>query len=419
MICLSLFFMQNKIYTCNMLILENQKGVRYMIYLDNAATTKPDKEVIDAMLPYLTESYGNPSASYWLGVEGKKAIKVARQIIARKINANEDEIYFTSGATESNNWIIDSLRYVNPKKKHIITSKIEHKSVLEAVKNLEKKGYTVTYLNVNNEGRISMDELKDSINENTGFISIMHTNNETGSIQDINRIGEIAKGNNIIFHTDATQGYGKEKIDVRESNISCMTVSGHKLFAPKGIGFLYCKKGIKIQNVFYGGGQEYGLRAGTENVAEIVALGKATEISDKFHIAKVDNCNMTQYMVKRIQNEIPNTYINGNTIQNLKSIANILIKGVSNTALVLQMDMQGICISNGSACSQGTSEPSYVLKAIGLNDEDANSSIRISLSYENTANEIDFFVDKLKETVNKLRKVKKLDFKIKNKGEKK
>lgn len=374
-----------------------------MIYLDNAATTKPNQEVIDAMLPYLTESFGNPSASYGLGVESKKAVKIARQIIAKKINANEDEIYFTSGATESNNWIINSLRYVNPNKKHIITSKIEHKSILETIKRLEERGYAITYLNVNNEGKINITELREAIREDTAFISIMHINNEIGSMQDINEIGKIAKENNIIFHTDATQGYGKENIDVKKSNISCMTVSGHKLFTPKGIGFLYCSKNLKLQKGFYGGSQEYGLRAGTENVAGIVALGKATELSEKFHIKDVGNCNLTQYMVKRIQNEISDTYLNGINFNDIKNIVNICIKGVSNSALVLHMDMIGICISTGSACSQGSLEPSYVLKAIGLSDEDANSSIRISLSYENTIEEINFFVDKLKEIVNKLR----------------
>lgn len=374
-----------------------------MIYLDNAATTKPNNSVLNAMMPYLTDYYGNASSGYFLGTKSNKAIEEVRKIIAKEINAKGNEIYFTSGATESNNWIINSIIKSFPEKKHIITTKTEHKSVLNPIKELEAKGYDVTYLSTDNEGKIDIDLLEKSITENTIFISIIHTNNETGIIQNIKEIGEIAYKNGIPFHTDATQGYGKSKIDVKAEHISCMTVSGHKLFTPKGVGFLYCSENIPLEKEFYGGSQEFGLRAGTENVAGIVALGKATELINEFHIKKIDNYNLTQYMAKRILNEISDVYINGLSFNDINNIVNIMIKGISNNSLVYQMDIKDICISAGSACSQGSLEPSYVLKAMGLSDEDANSSVRLSLSYENTKEEIDIFVDTLKKIVNRLR----------------
>ncbi|MFU0826678.1 MAG: cysteine desulfurase NifS [Lachnoclostridium sp.] len=380
------------------------------IYLDNAATTKTRPAVVEAMLPYFTESFGNPSSVYELATQNKKAIDEARSIIANSLGAESSEIYFTAGGTESDNWaLIATAEAYASKGNHIITSKIEHHAILHTCEYLEKHGVEVSYIDVDENGIIKLDELKKAIRPTTILISVMFANNEIGTIQPIKEIGEIAKANNILFHTDAVQAFGQLPINVNELNIDMLSASGHKLNGPKGIGFLYIRKGLKLKSFIHGGAQERHRRAGTENVPGIVGLGKAVEIAmatmeerQKKEIALRDR------LIKRILSEIPYVRLNGHRTKRLPNNANFSFQFVEGESLLIMLDMQNICASSGSACTSGSLDPSHVLLAIGLPHEIAHGSLRLTLCEDNTEEEIDYVVDKIKEIVEKLRSMSPL-----------
>ena len=377
-------------------------------YFDHAATTKVREEVLKEMFPYFAIEYGNASALYSIGRQSKKAIDIARQRVARVINSKQKEIYFTSCGSESNNLALKGIAYKNKEKgKHIITSKIEHPSILQTCKNLEKEGFEITYLNVNQEGCISLQELENSIRKDTILISIMFANNEIGTIEPIKQIGDIAKKHQILFHTDCVQAIGNVKIDVDEMNIDLLSMSAHKFYGPKGVGALYIRDGVEIERIQDGGHQEKGKRAGTENVAGIVGLGKAIELSYK----KIEDYNkkltyLREYYFKQIEEKIPNIKINGSRYQRLPGNANISFENVSGEELLLKLDERGICASTGSACSSGSSKPSHVLLAIGLEKEMSHGSLRITIGEENTKDDIDFLVEQLEDIIKELRENK-------------
>ena len=377
-------------------------------YFDHAATTKVREEVLKEMLPYFTIEYGNASALYSIGRQSKKTIDIARQRVARAINSKQKEIYFTSCGSEANNLALKGIAYKNKERgKHIITSKIEHPSILQTCKNLEKEGFEITYLNVNQEGCISLQEFENSIRKDTILISIMFANNEIGTIQPIKQIGSIAKKHQILFHTDCVQAIGNVKIDVDEMNIDLLSVSAHKFYGPKGVGALYIRDGVEIERIQDGGHQEKGKRAGTENVAGIVGLGKAIELSYK----NLEEYNkkltyLRDYYFKQIEEKIPNIKINGSRYQRLPGNANISFAKVSGEELLLKLDERGICASTGSACSSGSSKPSHVLLAIGLEKEMSYGSLRITIGEENTKDDIDFLVEQLEDIIKELRENK-------------
>lgn len=373
-----------------------------MIYLDNAATTIIYPAVLDAMLPYLTEEYGNASAIYSMGSNNKIVIESARKNVAKLIGAKPEEIIFTSGGSESDNWAIkDIAESLCTKGKHIITTKIEHKAVLNTCHYLESKGFEITYLNVDANGLISLSELEKEIKKDTILISVMFANNEIGTIQPIAEIGAIAKKHGILFHTDAVQAVGHTAIDVNKMGIDLLSASGHKFHAPKGIGFLYVRKGVKMIPLIHGGGQEKGLRGGTENVASIVGMGKAAEIA--LNDIKYSNFEANKYLEKLVEINVQNAVINGAKVERLPQISSIIVPKVEAESVLMLLNANKIYISSGSACSAGSLNPSYVLKAIGLSDEDAHSTIRVSTSCETTKEEIDEFVAKLKEAVELLK----------------
>lgn len=369
-----------------------------MYYFDNSATTKIDDIVLESMMPYLKEYYGNASSIYKLGQISKNKIEEVREDISKILNCNPDEIYFTSGGSESNNLAIKGIMEANISKgKHLITSVIEHPSVLNTCKYLESIGYEVTYIGVDKEGNINLNELENSIRKDTVLVSIMSANNEIGTIEPIDDIANICKEKNVIFHTDATQAIGNISIDL--SNIDSLSLSSHKFYGPKGIGLLYVKKGIRFNSIINGGHQENNKRAGTENVANIVGMGKALELV----YSNIEEKNkyisdLRDYFEFEIK-KIPNIKINGDITNRLPGISNITIKGISNDILVISLDMKDICISSGSACSSGSIEPSYVLKELGLSDEESKSSVRISIGKYNTKEEIDYLVKSIKEVV--------------------
>lgn len=375
------------------------------IYLDNAATTQTSERVLKAMLPFYARSYGNPSSIYDFGEKNKKAVMKSREIIAQSIHASTEEIFFTSGGSESDNWALQiAVNKNKSEKRHMITSKIEHHAILNTCKNLEKQNVGVTYLNVDETGIINIEQLKGSITPYTKLISIMFANNEIGTIEPIKEIGKIARERNIIFHTDAVQVFGHIPIDVDELNIDMMSASAHKFNGPKGVGFLYIRKGIEISPMIFGGGQEKGKRAGTENVPGIVGLGEATRLA----IERMDQrynreMKMRDYLTKRILNEIPYTRLNGSTQNRLPNNVNISFQFVEGENLLVLLDMAGICASVASACSSGASSPSHVLNAIGLTDEIAYGTLRLTLSEQNTIEELDYVVDSLKQIVLNLR----------------
>lgn len=377
------------------------------IYLDNSATTKLDENVLNEMLPYLKDYYGNASSLYSLGRESKKAIEDARDNIAKILNCRADEIYFTSGGSESDNTAIKGIARANKNKgKHIITSKIEHLAVLDTCRELENEGFEVTYLNVDENGKVDIEQLKKSIREDTILISIMYANNEIGTIQDISEIGMIANQNNIYFHTDAVQVIGTLKIDVREQNIDSLSLSAHKFYGPKGIGVLYIKKGIKFQKFIDGGHQERNKRAGTENIANIVGLSKALEIANNdIDLHYVYISKLRDYFEIQVREKIDNIKINGDIENRLPGNSNISFIGINGQDLLLNLDMQGICVSSGSACTSGSINASHVLIAIGLDEETAKSSIRISIGKYNTKEEIDYLVQNLVEIIKRQRNV--------------
>lgn len=379
-----------------------------VIYFDNAATTKVKDEVFKEMVPYLTQEYGNPSSIYNIGRKAKKAIEEAREKVAKLIGADKNDIYFTSCGSESDNTALKGIAYNNKNKgNHIITSKIEHHAILESCKQLETQGFEVTYINVNKDGIIDLEELRNAIKENTILISIMFANNEIGTIQPIEEIAKIAKEKNIIFHTDAVQAVGNVPINVKDMDIDMLSLSGHKIYGPKGTGALYVKKGIEFTKFMNGGHQEKNKRAGTENVASIVGLGKACELSEiglKQHIKHLEE--LRDYYNKEIQNRIEDVKINGTMEKRLPGNSNISFKGIDAGGLLLELDKKGICASSGSACTSGEAKPSHVLTAIGLEQEYIQGALRITIGEFNTKAQIDYLVENLVEDVNKLRKIK-------------
>ena len=381
-----------------------------LIYLDNAATTKVKKEVVDAMLPYFTENYGNPSSVYKFAGESKKAVDNARDIIAKSLNTNSQDIYFTAGGSESDNWALKATAEAyRTKGKHIITSKIEHHAILHTCDYLEKEGFEVTYIDVDENGIVKLDELENAIREDTILISIMYANNEIGTIQPIKEIGKIAHKHNVIFHTDAVQAYGHIPIDVEEMNIDMLSASGHKINGPKGIGFLYIRKGLKLRSFVHGGAQERRRRAGTENVTGIVGFGKAVEIAManmEERIAKEES--LRDRLITKVLERVPYTRLNGDRHKRLPNNVNFSFQFIEGESLLIMLDMKGICASSGSACTSGSLDPSHVLLAIGLPHEIAHGSLRLSLSEENTEEEIDYVVDAVEEIVGKLRSMSPL-----------
>lgn len=376
------------------------------IYLDHSATTAVKREVLNAMLPYFGVEYGNPSALYSIGRNAKRAIEKARRQVAMALNCRSEEVYFTSCGSESDNLAIKGFAYANRcKGNHIITSKIEHHAVLYACKTLEKKGFTVTYLNVDENGFIDLNELKRVISNNTILISIMTANNEIGTIQRIKEIGQIAHQNNIVFHTDAVQAIGNIRIDVQKMNIDMLSMSAHKFYGPKGIGALYVKEGILFDKIQDGGHQERDKRAGTENVAEIVGLGKAIEIAN-FNIEKYNAklLELREYCIKQLKENIKDIKINGDLEERLPGNINVSFKGCDSSQILLELDKIGICASGGSACSSGSSLPSHVLLAIGLERSYLEGSIRLTLGEENTKEDIDYFIKNIIKIVKKIKR---------------
>ncbi len=377
------------------------------VYFDNSATTRIDEEVLREIMPFFKENYGNASSIYKLGRTSKKAIEESREKIAKAINANPEDIYFTAGGSESDNTIIKGIAHFNKNKgNHIVTSKIEHPAVLETCKQLEQEGFEVTYINVNNNGIIDLEELKKSITENTILISIMFANNEIGTIQPIKEIGEIARKHKIVFHTDAVQAIGSVPIDVKKLNIDSLSMSAHKFYGPKGIGALYVKNGIKFRKLIAGGHQEKDKRAGTENVAGIVGMGKAIEIATNNiagHNEKIQK--LRDYYISEIKEKIPNIKINGDLEKRLPGNANISFESIKGDSLLFNLDLKGICASSGSACSSGSIDPSHVLKAIKAPENFLNNSLRISIGKYNTKEEVDYLIKNLIEVVNRLREI--------------
>ena len=380
------------------------------IYLDNAATTKTRPEVVEAMLPYFTEYYGNPSSVYEFATPSKKAIAEARETIAKSLGAKTNEIYFTAGGSESDNWAIKATAEAYESKgKHIITSKIEHHAVLHTCEYLEKRGFEITYLDVDENGTVKLDELKKAIRPDTILISIMFANSEIGTIQPIKEIGEIAKEHGIIFHTDAVQAYAHVPINVDEYHIDMLSVSGHKFNGPKGIGFLYIRTGLKLRSFIHGGSQERKRRGGTENVPGIVGMGKAVEIA-MANLAErtAYEVELRDYLINRVLSEVPYVRLNGHRTNRLPNNANFAFQFIEGESLLIMLDMQGICGSSGSACTSGSLDPSHVLLAIGLPHEIAHGSLRLTLSEETTKEDIDFTVDEIKKIVEKLRSMSPL-----------
>lgn len=370
-------------------------------YFDHAATTPVREEVVKEMLPFFGIEYGNASVMYSLGRNAKKAMKQARERVARAINADINEIYFTSCGSESDNLAIKGFAYENKNKgNHIITSKIEHHAVLDSCKTLEKQGFKVTYLGVDEKGKINLEELINSITNQTILITIMFANNEIGTIEPVEEIAKIAKEKNIVFHTDAVQAIGNAKIDVKKMDIDMLSLSGHKFYAPKGVGALYVKNGINFKKLQDGGEQESNKRAGTENVAEIVGLGKAIElIYNEYDGYNEKLKNLRNHYINRVKNEIDNIKVNGDLMNRLPGNANISFRNVNGSELLFELDKYGICASAGSACSTSNPEPSHVLTAIGLDKEYIGGTLRVSFGKDNSIDDVDFLVNRLKEII--------------------
>ena len=384
--------------------------MKQIIYLDNAATTKTAPEVVKAMLPYFSEHYGNPSSIYSLGTESKKAVSGVRESIAKSLGAATNEIYFTAGGSEADNWAIKATAeaYVQ-KGKHIITSAIEHHAVLHTCEYLEKRGFEVTYVGVDENGILKLDELEKAIRPDTILISVMFANNEIGTIQPIKEIGRIAKEHGVLFHTDAVQAYGQLPINVDEYQIDMLSASAHKLNGPKGIGFLYIRKGLKTRSFIHGGAQERSRRAGTENVPGIVGLGAASARAfSRMEEKTKKEIELRDYLIRRIEEEVPYCRLNGDRTRRLPNNVNFSFRFVEGESLLIMLDMRGICASSGSACTSGSLDPSHVLLAIGLPHEIAHGSLRLTLSEENTKEELDTTVEAIKEIVARLREMSPL-----------
>ena len=394
---------------------ENEKQ---WIYLDNAATTKTSPEVVKAMLPFFSEYYGNPSSVYEFSNASKQAVAQARQVIADSLGAKAQEIYFTAGGSEADNWALKATAEAYAQKgRHIITSKIEHHAILHTCQYLESRGFSITYLDVDEQGMVKLDELKRAIRPDTVLISIMFANNEIGTIEPIKEIGEIAKENGILFHTDAVQAYGHLPIDVDQYHIDMLSASGHKINGPKGIGFLYIRTGVKIRSFIHGGAQERKRRAGTENVPGIVGLGKAAQLAAQTLKERSEKeTELRDYLMERVMAEVPFTRINGHSSRRLPNNCNFAFQFIEGESLLIMLDMAGICGSCGSACTSGSLDPSHVLLAIGLPHEIAHGSLRLTLSEENTKEEMDYVVGEIKRIVVRLREMSPLyeDFMKKN-----
>ena len=379
--------------------------MKEFVYLDNAATTKVRPEVVEAMLPYFTEIYGNASAVYDFGQKCKQTMEDARETIAASIGTKAANIYFTAGGSESDNWALKGVAEAyGDKGKHIITTKIEHHAILHTCAYLEQQGYEVTYLDVDADGLVSPEALRQAIRPDTILISVMFANNEIGTIEPIAELGEIAHEHGIIFHTDAVQAYTQVPIDVEKMHIDLLSASGHKLNGPKGIGFLYIRQGLKVKSFIHGGAQERKRRAGTENVPGIVGLGKAVEIAmETMEERTAKESALRDYLIARIEEEIPFAKLNGHRVKRLPNNVNFCFRFIEGESMLIMLDMAGICGSSGSACTSGSLDPSHVLLAIGLPHEIAHGSLRLTLGDENTKEQVDYVVDHLKEIVAKLR----------------
>lgn len=380
------------------------------IYLDNAATTKVDKEVVDVMLPHFSEIYGNPSSIYSFAGKATKAVADARSQIAASIGANQSEIYFTGGGSESDNWALKAIaESYKDKGKHIITSKIEHHAILHTCEWLEKQGFEITYLDTDEEGIVHPETLESAIREDTILVSVMFANNEIGTIEPVKELGSIAHKHGALFHTDAVQAFGHVPIDVNEMNIDLLSASGHKFNGPKGIGLLYIRKGIKIKSFIHGGAQERSLRAGTHNVPGIVGMAKACEIAHNKMQERIEyETNLRDYLIERVLNEVPYARLNGARDTRLPNNVNFCFRFIEGESLLILLDQAGICGSSGSACTSGSLDPSHVLLAIGLPHEIAHGSLRLTLSDETTKEDIDYTIEKVKEIVERLRKMSPL-----------
>lgn len=381
-----------------------------VIYLDNAATTQLDRTVFEEMQPYFVEYYGNPSSVYSIASESKKAINIARERVAKTIGALDREIYFTNGGTESDNWAIKGIAQAYASKgKHIITTKIEHHAVLHTCEYLQKDGYEITYLNVDEDGLIDLEELKKSIRQDTILISIMFANNEIGTVQPIKEIGEIAREHDVLFHTDAVQAFGHIAIDVNEMNIDLLSASAHKVNGPKGVGFLYVRKSVKLKAFIHGGAQERQRRAGTENVPGIVGLGAAAKLAyEQMEERTKYLIELRDYLIEQIEQNIDYVRLNGHRTKRLPNNVNFCFRFIEGESLLISLDMEGICASSGSACTSGSLDPSHVLLAIGLPHEIAHGSLRLTLSHTTTKQQIDFVVEQLKDIVGRLRNMSPL-----------
>lgn len=392
--------------------------MKKLIYLDNAATTKTSEEVVAAMLPYFTEYYGNPSSVYEFASESKKAVSNARRTIAETLGAQENEIYFTAGGSEADNWALKATAEAYQSKgKHIITTKIEHHAILHTAEYLEKRGFEITYIGVDENGVVKVDELEKAIRPDTILISVMFANNEIGTIEPIEEIGSIAKEYGILFHTDAVQAFGQIPINVEKMHIDMLSASGHKLNGPKGIGFLYIRKGVKIGSFIHGGAQERKRRAGTENVPGIVGLGKAVEIA----VATMEErtkkeSELRDYLIERVLKEVPYSRLNGPRKDRLPNNVSFCFQFIEGESLLIMLDMKGICASSGSACTSGSLDPSHVLLAIGLPHEIAHGSLRLTLGADTTKEDMDTTIEAIKEIVQRLRDMSPLyeDFKKKS-----
>ncbi|MBQ6325065.1 MAG: cysteine desulfurase NifS [Clostridia bacterium] len=375
------------------------------VYMDNGATTRVTEPVMAAMQPYFCEIYGNPSSVHGFGREARKAVEAARAQVAKAIGAEPREIYFTGCGTEADNWALRGAAYANIKKgKHIITTNFEHHAILHTCKQLEKEGFEVTYLPVDSDGLVTPEQLEAAIRPDTVLVSIMYANNEVGAIEPIGELAAVAKAHGVLFHTDAVQAIGHVPIDVKAQGIDMLSMSGHKFHAPKGIGALYVRQGVRIQRLMQGGAQERGQRPGTENLAGIVGIGKAIELATadvEDRAAKM--AAIRDHMIERIMKEIPHVQLNGHPTKRMCGNINVSFYFVESESILLHLDFKGIAASSGSACTSGSLDPSHVLLAIGVSHEHANGSVRLSLSDENTLEEADYVVDSLVEIVGRLR----------------
>ncbi len=389
---------------------ERRNIMKQMIYLDNAATTKTRPEVVEAMLPYFTEFYGNPSSVYGFSEESKKAISHTREVIAASLGVKPNEIYFTAGGSEADNWAIKATAEAyQDKGRHIITTKIEHHAVLHTCQYLETRGFEVTYLDVDENGLVSPEQVEKAIRPDTILISIMFANNEIGTIEPIAEIGKIARAHGVLFHTDAVQAYAHVPINADECSIDMLSASGHKFNGPKGIGFLYIRKGVKSRSFIHGGAQERKRRAGTENVPGIAGMGKAVELAmaDMKERAEKET-ELRDYLMDKVMATVPYTRINGDREKRLPNNINFAFQFIEGESLLIMLDMEGICGSSGSACTSGSLDPSHVLLAIGLPHEIAHGSLRLTLSEENTKEEMDYVAEKIRQIVERLRSMSPL-----------